>query len=155
MKRALFLAATVASIAMPAAMAQTNTNPGQMNSGQSQNTSAGQMNSSQSQMNQQQSPQNGAQQGQINPEQLSSQQVRQIQTTLKKEGFNTGKADGKWGSETQGALKKFQQQKKLQANGKLDQQTLSALGVNLSSSETTGASSNENSSSQSSSKSRQ
>ncbi len=152
MKRALILVATVASIAMPAAMAQTNTNPGQMNSGQSQNTSSGQMNSSQSQMSRQ--PQNGAQQRQINPEQLSSQQVRQIQTALKKEGFNTGKTDGKWGSETQGALKKFQQQKNLQANGELDQQTLSALGVNLSSSESTGASTNENSSSQSSSPSK-
>ncbi len=135
MKRALILAAAITSLAVPAAMAQTN-------------TSAGQTNSSQGQMNNSQGMQ---QQGTINPEQLNTQQVRQIQTALKKQGFDTGKADGKWGKETENAINKFQQQKNLQGNGQLDQQTLSALGVNVSSTE--GSSSRENSSSNNPSKS--
>jgi peptidoglycan hydrolase-like protein with peptidoglycan-binding domain len=135
MKRVLILAATVASLSGPA-LAQTNTNSGQTSSPTTQ------MNNSQSVQQGSQSTQQEA----INPEQLSSKDVRQIQTALKKEGFDTGKADGKWGSETQAAVKKFQQQKNLQATGQLDQETLSALGVNVSATESTGAAAHENTS---------
>jgi peptidoglycan hydrolase-like protein with peptidoglycan-binding domain len=58
-------------------------------------------------------------------------------------------------SETEAAVKKFQQQKKMQGNGQLDQETLSALGVNVSANESRGSSSHESSSSSSTHKSRQ
>jgi peptidoglycan hydrolase-like protein with peptidoglycan-binding domain len=145
MKRALILAATVASLSLPA-MAQTNTNSNQTSSQPSQ------MNNSQSM---QQQGRQSTQQQAINPEQLSSQQVREIQTALKKQGFETGKADGKWGSETEAAVKKFQQKKNLQGNGQLDEQTLSALGVNVSPTESTGSSANESNSPSSSHSTRQ
>jgi peptidoglycan hydrolase-like protein with peptidoglycan-binding domain len=137
MKRVLILGATIAALSIPGAMAQTSTNPGQANSSQTR------MNNSQSM--QQQGSQSTQQQA-INPEQLSSQDVRQIQTALKKQGFDTGKADGKWGSETEAAVKKFQEKKNLQGNGQLDEQTLSALGVNVSPTESTGSSSSESNS---------
>ena len=101
MKPALVLAATLASLSVPGAMAQTNS---------------------------------------IDPERLSTQQVHEIQSALNKQGFNTGNADGMWSSATEAAIKKFQQQNNLQANGEVDQQTLSALGVNVSSSKSTGSS---------------
>jgi peptidoglycan hydrolase-like protein with peptidoglycan-binding domain len=49
--------------------------------------------------------------------------IKQVQTKL------NVKADGIIGPETQKALKDFQSSKGLPANGQLDQQTLSALGV--------------------------
>ncbi len=78
---------------------------------------------------------NGARQQQtqaMNPSSLSKQQIRQVQTDLNKTGFNVRGVDGKWGKRTDRALRKFQQAKNLPGNGKLNQQTLSALGVNIS-----------------------
>ncbi len=57
------------------------------------------------------------------------QTVRQVQQALSDKGYYQGSADGKWGSQTQGALKKYQKAQGLQANGQLDQQTLASLGV--------------------------
>jgi peptidoglycan hydrolase-like protein with peptidoglycan-binding domain len=79
------------------------------------------------------SQQSGNQQAQntIDPQQLSSLQIKQIQQSLDKQGFKAGHADGKWGSETAQAVKQFQQKQNMQASGQLDQQTLQALGVNV------------------------
>jgi peptidoglycan hydrolase-like protein with peptidoglycan-binding domain len=55
--------------------------------------------------------------------------VKQVQQALSDKGFNAGPADGKWGSKTQSALKKFQKSEGMQASGQLDQQTLASLGV--------------------------
>ncbi|OGW49164.1 MAG: hypothetical protein A2078_04325 [Nitrospirae bacterium GWC2_57_9] len=55
--------------------------------------------------------------------------VKQVQQALSNQGFDPGPADGKWGSKSQGALKKFQQSQGMQASGQLDQQTLASLGV--------------------------
>jgi hypothetical protein len=66
----------------------------------------------------------------ISPDSLSRDEVRQVQKALEKSGFHAGAANGRWGPETSNALKQFQQSKNIQANGKLDQQTLSGLGLN-------------------------
>jgi peptidoglycan hydrolase-like protein with peptidoglycan-binding domain len=66
----------------------------------------------------------------ISPHSLSQNQVRQVQQALNKNGVRVGRVDGRWGPKTSDALKRFQQNKSIQANGQLDQQTLSDLGLN-------------------------
>jgi len=70
-------------------------------------------------------------QNRIEPSQLSTQQIRQVQMSLNKKGFDANKADGIWGPETDAALVNFQQKNNLPGHGRLNQQTLSALGVNV------------------------
>jgi peptidoglycan hydrolase-like protein with peptidoglycan-binding domain len=60
---------------------------------------------------------------------VDAQTVRQVQKTLNDRGFRTGGVDGLMGPQTQAALVNFQRAEKLQPTGKLDSQTLSALGV--------------------------
>lgn len=55
--------------------------------------------------------------------------IKQVQQALSNQGYNAGPADGKMGSKTKSALKKFQESQGMQASGNLDQQTLAALGV--------------------------
>lgn len=55
--------------------------------------------------------------------------IKQVQQALSSQGYDAGPADGKIGSKTKSALKKFQKSQGMQASGKLDQQTLAALGV--------------------------
>jgi len=60
---------------------------------------------------------------------VDAQTVRQAQKTLNDRGFRTGGTDGKMGPQTQAALVNFQRAEKLQPTGKLDRQTLAALGL--------------------------
>lgn len=60
---------------------------------------------------------------------LSQTQVRDVQQNLASRGFDPGKVDGRWGPRTQQALRDFQQDQNLQANGRPTPQTLAALGV--------------------------
>jgi peptidoglycan hydrolase-like protein with peptidoglycan-binding domain len=55
--------------------------------------------------------------------------VRQVQKTLNDRGYRTGGIDGRMGPQTQAALVNFQRAEKLQPTGKLDRQTLVALGI--------------------------
>ena len=64
----------------------------------------------------------------------SADMVKQVQQSLKDKGIDAGPVDGKFGPLTQKGVKQFQEQQKLQATGRLDQQTLSALGVSGSAS---------------------
>jgi peptidoglycan hydrolase-like protein with peptidoglycan-binding domain len=57
-----------------------------------------------------------------------SQTVRQVQQQLKDQGHEIA-VDGQMGPQTQAALKDFQQQQGMEANGELDARTLAALGV--------------------------
>ncbi len=57
------------------------------------------------------------------------QTVKHVQQALSDKGYYKGPADGKWGSKTESALKKFQQAQGMQATGQPDQQTLASLGV--------------------------
>ena len=67
----------------------------------------------------------------------NSQTVRNVQQALKQKGFDVGAIDGQMGPETQSALREFQQSQGLPQSGNLDQQTLTALGVNAASSQST------------------
>jgi len=69
---------------------------------------------------------NGANNGSAN---LSQAEIKQAQEALDKKGFKAGSADGKMGPETEQAIKQFQQKEGLQQSGQLDEQTLSALGI--------------------------
>jgi peptidoglycan hydrolase-like protein with peptidoglycan-binding domain len=55
--------------------------------------------------------------------------VRQAQQQLQQRGFDVGQVDGQLGATTQQALRDFQQTQGLQPTGRLDRQTLAALGV--------------------------
>jgi sporulation protein YlmC with PRC-barrel domain len=68
-------------------------------------------------------------QKQIAASQLSTEQIRKIQQELNKEGFDAGQVDGKWNSETQSALRNFQESKGLRATGELDDRTIDELGL--------------------------
>lgn len=65
-----------------------------------------------------------------------SEVVKQVQQELKQQGFDAGPVDGQWGPLTQQGVKKFQESKNIRASGQLDEQTLSALGIQEQSSAT-------------------
>jgi photosystem II stability/assembly factor-like uncharacterized protein len=62
----------------------------------------------------------------------SSDTVMQAQEALKAAGYHFGESDGKAGSATTAAVKKFQGDRHLPVTGKLDSITLAALGVRKS-----------------------
>jgi len=64
---------------------------------------------------------------------VNAQTVRQAQKVLNDRGFRTGGVDGRMGPQTEAALVNFQRAEKLQPTGKLDRQTIAALGLNKSS----------------------
>ncbi len=67
------------------------------------------------------------------PVQLPAKQVIQLQQKLHQEGLYTGPVDGKWGPDTQAAVRSFQTKENLPVTGQLDPQTMSKLGVNATS----------------------
>ena len=54
--------------------------------------------------------------------------LRMAQTLLNKRGYKTGPVDGKMGPRTRQALRRFQMDHGLTATGKLDRDTMNALG---------------------------
>jgi len=133
------LATTV--IAAPAFAASDNqqqpkTHQMQSNDQNQANTPQNASNQTNGRMDQNGSNQNNEQMGQnsqpISPQKLSREEIRQIQQALDNDGFGAGRVDGRWGRETEGAVKKFQQSKQIQANGKLDRQTIADLGLDPS-----------------------
>ena len=54
-----------------------------------------------------------------------------MQIALKEKGFYRGEPDGVLGRETTQALISFQRQQGFQANGPIDTQTVTALGVSM------------------------
>jgi hypothetical protein len=129
--------ATIAAVALcaPAFAQQTNTGPQTgKQPPQVQNQPATQN------RNQPQRGQNLANaRQQISPERLSTTVrdiqpalVRDIQQALDKMGFKAGRVDGKWGPETEAALKDFQKSKNMPSNGQLDAMTTTGLGLNPS-----------------------
>ncbi len=60
---------------------------------------------------------------------MSPEQIKNVQQTLKEKGFDTGKVDGVWGESTRGALRAFQRQQDLTPTGTLDRRTLIALEI--------------------------
>ena len=55
--------------------------------------------------------------------------VRQIQTKLKEWGYYSGDVDGVFGSQTEKAVRYFQEKNGLTVDGKVGNQTLAALGI--------------------------
>ena len=66
----------------------------------------------------------------------SGNEVTQIQTKLKNWGYYTGSVDGIYGSRTVAAVKSFQRKNGLTADGIAGKQTLAAMGISSSSSNT-------------------
>jgi hypothetical protein len=63
---------------------------------------------------------------------LTSEQVVQVQQKLTELGYATGRADGIMGPITEKALKQFQTHQKLPVTGRVDENTLTALGLSES-----------------------
>lgn len=70
--------------------------------------------------------------GQMKSVELSKDQKKQLQRELQNRGHYQGEIDGIIGPQTRAALKEFQEQQNLTSSGEADQQTLSALGLDLS-----------------------
>jgi peptidoglycan hydrolase-like protein with peptidoglycan-binding domain len=60
---------------------------------------------------------------------LSVEEIRQMQIVLKEKGFFRGEPDGVFGPQTRQALIVFQRQQGFQASGRIDSQTVTALGI--------------------------
>lgn len=71
-----------------------------------------------------------------------SDEVKQIQTKLKRWGYYNGNIDGIYGSQTLAAVKWFQSKNGLQVDGIAGPKTLAAMGINSSTSNTSGGYSN-------------
>ena len=59
---------------------------------------------------------------------LSEENIRQVQEALRKKGFDPGPVDGIFGPKTEEAVRNFQDRYGMKASGKIDNQTLFALG---------------------------
>lgn len=70
------------------------------------------------------------------------EEVRQIQTKLKRWGYYKGNVDGIYGSQTQAAVRWFQSKNGLAVDGIAGKNTLAAMGIFNSSSSSGGSSSN-------------
>lgn len=66
---------------------------------------------------------------QTRQQQPSPERIRDIQDALIKRGYMQGEADGTWGTSTTEALKRFQQDQNITADGKLS--SLSIIGLGL------------------------
>jgi peptidoglycan hydrolase-like protein with peptidoglycan-binding domain len=63
------------------------------------------------------------------PMHMKSSTLMEAQKKVNQEGFDAGRADGRWGTKTAEAVKSFQEKNNLPATGKLDEQTLADLGI--------------------------
>jgi peptidoglycan hydrolase-like protein with peptidoglycan-binding domain len=77
-------------------------------------------------------------QGGSSSEQTNPTEVKSAQQALKDKGFDVGTVDGQMGPNTESALRQFQQKQRLPQTGNLDEQTLSALGVDQNQGATSG-----------------
>jgi peptidoglycan hydrolase-like protein with peptidoglycan-binding domain len=59
----------------------------------------------------------------------SRQRMKQIQLALKERGYDPGPIDGDWGSKSSSALKRFEKDHDLPADGGLDSLALITLGL--------------------------
>lgn len=60
---------------------------------------------------------------------VSRTTIKQVQKKLNRSGYNCGTADGVMGTKTKRAVKRFQRDNNLKADGVIGQQTLAALGL--------------------------
>lgn len=74
-------------------------------------------------------------QAQAGSQQASSEMVRSVQQTLSEQGYDAGPVDGIMGPQTKEALEEFQQAQGLEASGELNEESLSAMGLEREASE--------------------
>jgi peptidoglycan hydrolase-like protein with peptidoglycan-binding domain len=117
------------------AQQQGQSNAGNASGSQMGNSSASQSGSS-----------NAGSQGSMASEEHNPQAVRSVQQALKQKGYDVGSVDGQMGPNTENALRQFQRAQGISQTGNLDQQTLSALGVEQGGSSQNGMSSSQGSS---------
>jgi peptidoglycan hydrolase-like protein with peptidoglycan-binding domain len=67
------------------------------------------------------------------------EQVKAVQQALKDKGHDPGTVDGVMGPKTRGALKDFQKKEGIKDTGRLDQETMTKLGVEAKTSSTSPA----------------
>jgi peptidoglycan hydrolase-like protein with peptidoglycan-binding domain len=60
---------------------------------------------------------------------MDEAEIRRIQQALKDGGHYDGEVDGTWGTQSESALRDFQQARGLEATGELNQEALAALGI--------------------------
>lgn len=123
----LLIASAVCAAFGGTAYAQQQQDPQQTDPAQQQQDQQAEPAQQQQQESTQQ--QDSMQQGGNQQVQMDEQTVRQVQQKLKDAGYDVGKVDGKWGPRSNAALQKFQEAQGIQSTGQLDQQTLSALGI--------------------------
>lgn len=63
---------------------------------------------------------------------LHRDDIKNIQLALREAGYKPGRVDGIYGPETTGAVKKFQKDRNLRGDGKINARTLGALRVTTS-----------------------
>ena len=131
---------------------QQNRTTGQSDGGTPKGTAAqpNQPRQDQAQLNEQQNRSGQSQQardvnlsqgnGASGPINLSRDELRQVQMVLKEKGFDVGAVDGVPGPRTRNALLAFQRRQGLEVTGKIDQPTMTALGVTNPGGSTTGQS---------------
>ncbi len=61
----------------------------------------------------------------------SPEQIRRVQEVLIEKGFYHGQPDGRMGPETRDGLIKFQEREGIEARGRLDERTFTALGISV------------------------
>jgi peptidoglycan hydrolase-like protein with peptidoglycan-binding domain len=75
----------------------------------------------------------------VSPSQLSAAQVRQLQQSLRSQGFQVTRIDGRFGPETAGAMQAFQQRQNIPSPpGQVDTRALGMLGVGVAAAPYTG-----------------
>jgi len=119
----------VAALGLTSAGALAAANPSAADTSQQSGQS---YNSSQQSQSPSASQELGQSSSSLSSSQGDSSQVSQIQQALNGMGLNAGPVDGKLGPKTKSAIKQFQQQKGLQASGKLDSQTVAMLTTGAS-----------------------
>lgn len=77
----------------------------------------------------------------VRPSQLSHSKIRKLQQALNKKGFRSGHVDGIWGPQTRDAVRTFQRSKGMHT-AQLTKKTLSDLGIQVASNESSQSSMN-------------
>ncbi len=120
MKRLLLATAALGALAFPALAQQQPSQPSQPQQSEQSMPSSSSQSSQPSQANER-----------ISPHSLKQSQIEELQQALNDKGFDVGKVDGKWGPETQAALRNFQQKQGMTSSGELDTNTVQALGLDV------------------------
>jgi peptidoglycan hydrolase-like protein with peptidoglycan-binding domain len=123
----IITAGAICGLAVTPALAQTDkTGRGQTggtSNGAGQPNSTGEMKSHEGSMK-------GHDSSMKSPDSAGNQsKIRRVQEALKTEGHDPGPIDGMMGPKTQEALRQYQRQENLKETGRLDQDTMSKLGV--------------------------